>query len=204
VSPWNDIVVQRALAEIDTSVLATAFVDLPSDIQAIFYRNMSKRASELVVEQIGAKHNTHPSKIRAAQELMAELLQKHAKFAADEEPPSDADALPAIAVDSPESIISTFRTLATYVRKHGVLPLEKLESSLAHPLLRMGIEFLVDGTDPMLIRSILEKYQESYLQQAKTALTMIVEGIDSLAERNLPQLVEVKLRAYVAQDSPKR
>jgi hypothetical protein len=203
-NPWNDLVVQRALGDIDTNVLATALLNLPSDIQAIFYRNMSKRASELVVEQVGAKHSTHPSRIRAAQELLTELLQKHAKNATGEEPPGDKDVLPDISVDSPESIVSTFRNLADYVRKYGVLPLEGLESSITHPLLRKGIEFLVDGTDPLMIRSILEKYQETYLQQAKTTLNMIVEGIDSLAERNLPQLVEVKLRAYMVQDSPKR
>lgn len=203
VNPWNDLVVQRALGDIDTNVLATSLVDLPSNVQAIFYRNMSKRAVELVVEQIGDKHGTHPSKIRAAQELLTELLQKHATLVAGEEPPTGKDILPDIVVDSPEAILSSFCKLADYVRKHGFLPLEKLESSITHPLMRMGIEFLVDGTDPLMIRSILEKYQETYLQQAKVILNMIVEGIDSLAEKNLPQLVEVKLRAYMARDWPK-
>ena len=32
VNPWNDLVVQRALGDIDTNVLATSLVDLPSNI----------------------------------------------------------------------------------------------------------------------------------------------------------------------------
>jgi len=203
VSRWNDLVVQRALGEIDTEVLATALANLPVEIHAIFYRNMSKRATELVAEQIDVKRRAHPSKILAAQELLTELLDKHAKKAAGEEPPEDKDALPDISMESQEAIVSTFRRLAIYIRKHGFLPLEGLESSITNPLLRMGIELLVDGTDPFLIRSILEKYQETYLQQAKATLSMIVQGIDTLAERNLPQMVEMKLRAYMARDWPK-
>ena len=203
VNPSNDLVVQRALGDIDMDVLSTALVNLPSDTQAIFYRNMSKRAAALLTEHIGTKHVIHPSRIRAAQELLTELLQKHAKYATSEEPAGDKDVLPDISVDSPESIVSTFCKLAAYVRKHGILPLEKLESSITHPLLRKGIEFLVDGSDPLMVRSILEKYRETYLQQAKAALNMIVDGIDSLAAKEHPYLVEQKLRAYMAQDAPK-
>lgn len=202
VNPSNDQVVQRALGDIDIEVLATALVNLPSDTQAIFYRNMSKRASRLLTELIGAKHGTHPSRIRAAQELLTELLQKHAKHAASEEPAGDKDVLPDISVDSPESIVSTFCKLAAYVRKHGLLPLERLESSITHPLLRKGIEFLVDGSDPLMVRAILEKYRETYLQQARATLNMIVDGIDCLAAKEHPYLVEQKLRAYIAQDAP--
>ena len=203
VNPWNDLVVQRALGEIDTEVLATAFVNLPGEIQAIFYRNMSRRASELVKEQRGVKQGANPSRVQAAQELLAQLLQKHAKSATGEEPPADKDVLPDVSVDSLESIVSTFCKMAAYVRKHGVLPLERLESSIAHPLMRIGIEHLVDGSDPLMVRSILEKYRETYLQQIKASLNMIVDGIDCLAERNHPYLVEQKLRAYMAQDAPK-
>ena len=76
-----------------------------------------------------------------------------------------------------------------------------MESSIAHPLLRKGIEFLVDGSDPLMVRSILEKYRETWLQQAKATLNMIVDGIDSLAAREHPYLVEQKLRACMAPDA---
>ena len=202
-TPWNDMVVQRALGEIDTNVLALALVELPETTRAIFYRNMSRRASELVREHIIARHGAHPAKIRGARELLAEILQQQATSARGEEPPQSGDVLPGISADSPEALVATFRSLADYVRKHGVLPLEKLESSISHPLLRTGIEFLVDGTDPLVIRSVLETYRETYLQRAKAFLDIIVEGIDCLAERNLPQLVEARLGAHVARDWPR-
>lgn len=200
---WNDMVVQRALAEIDATVLALALVDLTEETRAIFYRNMSRRMSQLVREHVDAGHRARPANIRAARELLTGLLQQQAAAARDEEPPRDDGVLPGVSADSPEALVATFRALADYVRRHGILPLEKLEPSISHPLLRMGIEFLVDGTDPLVIRSILEKYRETYLQQAKAFLDMIVEGIDCLAERNLPPLVEVRLRAHVARDWPR-
>lgn len=202
-NPSNDLVVQRALGDIDIDVLATALVNMPSEIQAVFRRNMSRRASNLLTDQMEAKQGIHASKIKAAQGLLSELLQKHAKYAPSEVPSGDKDVLPDITVDSPESIVSTFCRLAAYVRKHGFLPLERLESAITHPLLRKGIEFLVDGTDSLLTRSILEKYRENYLQQTKATLDMIVDGIDSLAAKEHPYIVEQKLRAYMAQDAPK-
>ncbi len=202
-TPSNDLVVQRALGDIDMDVLATALVNLPGDTQAIFRRNMSRRASDFLTDQLRAKRETSPERIQAAQELLTELLRKHAKSAPSEVPTGDKNVLPEVSVDSPESIVSTFRALAIYVGEHGFLPLERLESSITHPLLRKGIEFLVDGSDPLLIRSILEKYRETYLQQVKATLNMILDGIECLAEKNHPYLVEQKLRAYMAQDARK-
>jgi DNA-binding NarL/FixJ family response regulator len=59
-------VVRRARGEIDTDVLATAMANLPSEIQTIFYRNNSRRASALVAEQLGARRGSARSKIEAS------------------------------------------------------------------------------------------------------------------------------------------
>lgn len=202
VTPVNDRVVQRALADVDMDVLATALVDLPGDVRSIFFRNMSKRAATLLAEHIDGRRGILPSRIEAAREVLAQRLQAHAKAHAGEASAENEEDLPEVALGSPEAIVSTFGRLAAFVGRHGFLPLERLESSIANPLLRMGVELLVDGTDPLLIRTILEKYQETYLQQAKATLAMIVDGIDSLAAGELPHLVEQKLRAYTARDWP--
>jgi hypothetical protein len=202
-SPWNDLVVQRALAEIDTDVLATALVDQPDEVRSIFYRNMSRRASELVAEEIATKQGVRPSATQAAREFLVQLLEKHAKAADGEHPPASADPLPEILLDSPDSIVATFSKLASYVRKHGILRLEELESTVSHSLFRKGVGFLVDGSDPLLTRTILERYRETWLQEARTMLNMIVDGIDCIAERNHPFLVEQKLRAYLPESASK-
>lgn len=193
----NNLTVQRSLRDIDTGVLATALVDLPRQIQDVFYRNMSKRACEILREEIISKHGIEQSKVHAAKELLIQLLNKYSAQSTNQEGILDSENPPRIAVDSPESIISTFRALASYVGRRGLLPLEHIENTISHPIMRKGIEFLVDGWDPMMIRAILEKYIDSHLLQMKASLQMIVEGIDSLGSKDVPAVTEQKLRAYV-------
>ena len=195
----NDMIVQRTLWEIDTEVLATALVEAGEEIQDIFHRNMSRRASGLLKDDISQKQGTHPSRIQSAQELLIQLLRKHSKYAVDEEPVPDKEAIPTVQIDSVESTISTFRALASYVRKHGFLPLEGVEETITHPIMRKGIELLVDGWDPLYVQTILEKCKAAYLRSVETSIDMVLDGIESLAAKDLPQVAEQKLRAHLTQ-----
>jgi hypothetical protein len=194
----NNAIVQGALREIDSSVLATALVDLPEKVRHVFFRNMSKRANGVLLEEIRARHGIHAAKIRAAQELLMELLHRHARYATTGEPKDEGERPPEFLLESPQSIIKTFRELAAYVGENGFLPLERVESSISHPIMRKGIEFLVDGWDPLLIRTILEKCIDAHIRQINMTLHMIVDGIESLASKDLPAVTEEKLRAYLA------
>lgn len=193
------MIVQRTLREINTEILTTALVGLPDDIKEIFFRNMSKRAGEIVTEDVKEKQGVHPSSIRSSQEFLMQLLQKHAKYAVDEEPVPDKKTIPSIQLDSDDSIIATFRALASYVRKHGFLPLEAVEKTISHPIMREGIELMVDGTDPLYVQSILEKCKAAYLRSVETRIDMILDGLDSLAAKDYPYAVEHKLRAHLTQ-----
>jgi chemotaxis protein MotA len=59
-------------------------------------------------------------------------------------------------VMDPASIVQQFVKLAERARKEGLLALEQEAPGIADPLIRKGIMLVVDGTDPEIVRQILE------------------------------------------------
>jgi chemotaxis protein MotA len=58
-------------------------------------------------------------------------------------------------VDKPEDLIEQFVNLGTIARKDGMIALEGQE--IANPFMAKGIRMLIDGTDPALIKSTMER-----------------------------------------------
>ena len=56
----------------------------------------------------------------------------------------------------PGSVISNIINLANVARKEGLLALEEASNDIDDPFLKKGIMLVVDGTDPELVRGILE------------------------------------------------
>jgi len=56
----------------------------------------------------------------------------------------------------PGEIIAQFVAFATKARRDGLLALESDVEELKEPFFKKGLQLVVDGTDPALIRSILE------------------------------------------------
>jgi len=96
------------------------------------------------------------------------------------------------------AIITTFCALAEFVRDFGLLPLEGLEAGADSPLFRKGMLMLIEGWDPLLMRSILEKCKASFLRAKEIEYDLLIEGIDSLASKDNSLVMEQKLRALVA------
>jgi flagellar motor switch protein FliG len=72
----NDRGVQNLLRNIDMSQLALALKHAPPDIQDKFYRNMSKRAAELVREEIEFLGPVRLSDVEAAQQAIVEVVRR--------------------------------------------------------------------------------------------------------------------------------
>jgi chemotaxis protein MotA len=53
-------------------------------------------------------------------------------------------------------LISTLVELADKARRQGLLSLEEEGKKLSDPYLRMGLQLVVDGTDPEVVRTLLE------------------------------------------------
>ena len=56
----------------------------------------------------------------------------------------------------PKTLIEQINELALAARKEGLLALEEMAHNLSDPFLQKGILLIVDGTDPELVRNILE------------------------------------------------
>ena len=56
----------------------------------------------------------------------------------------------------PQSAIKEIVDLANLARREGILALEEKAANMEDPFLKKGIMLIVDGTDPELVRSILE------------------------------------------------
>ncbi|ABW19034.1 motility protein A [Alkaliphilus oremlandii] len=58
--------------------------------------------------------------------------------------------------DDPKAIIAQINTLANIARKEGLLALEEASGQIDEPFLKKGAMLIVDGTDPELVRNLLE------------------------------------------------
>jgi hypothetical protein len=197
---FHGIVIQSALREIDAETLARALADQDESIRDIVFRNMSTRAVAFLKDDIRRLSEAAPESIRAAQGLFADLLEKSARATSERgtDAREKAPEPPRVDLSGREAIIRTFCALVEFAGGKGLLPFEGLEAGAGNPIFRRGLLMLIDGWDPLLIRSILEKYKASLLRAQEIEYDLIIEGIDSLAARDDSTLAEEKLRALVA------
>ena len=65
---------------------------------------------------------------------------------------------------NPQGAITEIIDLANLARREGILALEDRAANMEDPFLKKGIGLIVDGTDPELVRSILET-EMSYIEE---------------------------------------
>lgn len=65
-------------------------------------------------------------------------------------------------------VIETFVELATLVRREGLLMLENYPLKIESPLLKRGLQLMVDGTDPNVLKDMLTTQIAMTEHQAKT------------------------------------
>lgn len=61
-----------------------------------------------------------------------------------------------------DALIAEIVGFATKARKEGAIALEKEAVNASDPLLRFGLEIVADGTDPTLVRAMLENQLEQF------------------------------------------
>ena len=196
-SERNDRIVQLALREIDMHVLAEAMVDMSPEEREIIFRNMSERACEFGKEEIGRIEKT-VSVVRKAEsrDFWLQLLSRSAKHY-----PGDSESLlqspPDLKTETAEELVETFTALGTSVRSNSLLKLEGAGERTTDPLLRLGFELIVDGTDPLLVREILERMKETTIADTRRHCEMIIEGILGIQSNEHPLLTQIKLKAFL-------
>lgn len=191
----NNVIIQRMLREVDMEFLSTAMLGFDEEIREMILRNMSKRAAALLKEDMASKEgNVSKHAVESCGKGILQKLRNHDKYY-DQDPHTPEVSIPEIDLSSEEAIIETFKALVMLVRKRDVLALEEIEDKIDHPVMRKGIEMVLDGWDSLLVQSILENYKETYLRKTETELDMILEGIDSLIAGHHPPVIEAKLRS---------
>ncbi|HHX01862.1 MAG TPA: motility protein A, partial [Firmicutes bacterium] len=75
---------------------------------------------------------------------------------------------------NPQEIIATIVRFAEISRREGLLALEERAQELDEPFLQKGIQLVVDGTDPELVRGILE-IELSYMEERHEVSQRIFE-----------------------------
>ena len=83
-------------------------------------------------------------------------------------------------VMDPAAAIGTIVTLANTARKEGVLALEESASNMEDQFLKKGIMLIVDGTDPELVKGILET-ELSYIEERHGGAALFYENMAAYA-----------------------
>ena len=83
-------------------------------------------------------------------------------------------------VMDPAAAIGTIVTLANTARKEGVLALEESAANMEDKFLQKGIMLIVDGTDPELVKDILET-ELSYIEERHGGAAMFYENLAAYA-----------------------
>lgn len=194
----NNWIVQRALTEIDTRVLCTAMLGLSDELRGVIYRNVSDRVQQMCRGDIEARAETGQEKIDGAQALLLRLLEQTSAGAPSSVSETTPSPLPDVRLDTPDAVATTFRDLAVFAQSQGALALGKLEEKIGDPLMLKGICLLVDGWEPLLRRSMLEKRKAALLHDLEVRYDMILDGIDALCHGDTPAGIEEKLRSHIA------
>lgn len=86
--------------------------------------------------------------------------------------------LPYLFLGSPPNFseqIDTLVNLALKARKEGLLALQEDIKSIEDPFLKKGLELMADGTDPALLRDLLET-ELSFMEEDVTGMTKVWES----------------------------
>ena len=79
----------------------------------------------------------------------------------------------------------------------GVTSTRLTEDQINDPLMRKGVQYLVDGVEHMLMHSLLEKYKQTLLRDMETRYDMILDGIETLGSGYTPEMVKEKLKTHI-------
>jgi AraC-like DNA-binding protein len=99
-------------------------------------------------------------------------------------------------------LLFTIISLSQNARKRGLLALEKdIEESWPF-LLRKGMQYILDGTDPGLVREMMTGYLIAGDYQGKEFLArlIIIEGILGIQAGEYPKIIQEKLGSFFGED----
>ena len=101
------------------------------------------------------------------------------------------------------ALVLTLSDMTEKARAQGLLALEDDIEEMDSPMLRIGTQLVVDGTDPDLVRGILERIVLFGGHKGKELLSrcIILEGLLALQRGDHPWLVEAQLLSFLGESA---
>lgn len=195
---WNNRLIQRTLRDIDTQVCLEVMAGLDAASLAAIERNLSKRAAVALHEDLAEqKDRLSDEVIAASTSLFLRRLAMYERYesAGLRLPDSWNDA-----AASSQDWYGNLLYLADCHAKDDYSRLQAIREKTGHRLLRLALQCLIDGSDPLEARARLETMQDSMLEDYRRQLRLIVEATDSMLNRELPGKTAEKLACHLPEN----
>ena len=197
-------ITQRVFRQLDEQVLAMALAALPQPVRDYMYKNVSRNAAEILKEDVARMEtSTSEEQKRAAAETVYAIYEKIAEETKETEsaPKSASKAVPfpeevVVRVGTKQEIVESIVTTAEVARAQGLLALENVRGG-DNPFFQLGLQLVVDGTDPDIVHAILERTKTTMLQELEEKLSMMIEGLEAVQAGDNPRLIEARLKAFL-------
>ncbi|MEW6752234.1 MAG: FliG C-terminal domain-containing protein [Candidatus Latescibacterota bacterium] len=213
----TDYEVQVLLREVGQKDLVVALKGASTQLTAGLLGNMSERVRAFITGEIEYLDNLSPEEIAVARRRILAQAARLGQAGAIAWPPGTARRadrprrLSPAELASPEllaklqqpfsslsyeEIVELFAGLDEIARREGILSLEPLADIAEEGQLQAGIRLAVDGTEPDLIRDILETEDRWLLLQREIRCRMVIEGLVAIEAGDNPRIIEYKLLVF--------
>ncbi|MES0492110.1 MAG: hypothetical protein ABUK01_19130 [Leptospirales bacterium] len=98
---------------------------------------------------------------------------------------------------NPHPIVKTLVAFSELARKEGLLALEDYLDDIKSNYISQSLQLVIDGTDPELVKSIMNTRIVRLSYEYQSLLEMISEGILSIQNGDNPVIVQTKLLNYL-------
>jgi len=208
---------QTLLRMVDQKDLVTALKGAAEPVCDRFLRNMSARVRGFIgseIELSQAEPDDSKSVRRrilvqagglAARGLLqwpkgnASMPEAQGAQGAQYEVPEDVTELIARPLDqlTANDMADLWLGIAHQARKQGILSLQPIEQQAVDPFLREALQLVVDGTEPDLLRDMLQtRLVRAILPQQETRCRMIIEAMMAIQAGDNPGVIRQKVGAF--------
>lgn len=210
---------QILMRETDQKDLVTCLIGAPEGVCERFLNNMSERVRGFIRTEVELAEEATPETIaETRQRLLTQIRQLSQQGWIEWPPPADrsttsgepaeprhaaildnvAEPLAQLPLDGLAGILLE---LAEQARREGILSLERLVTDGGRTLLTEGVLLVVDGTEPALVKDMLQTRAETLLHARTVRGRMAIEGWMAIAAGDNPRLVAHKLSALFVEEA---
>ena len=198
---------QKLLRELNADDLALALTGADETTCAKFFANMSARAVAMLTEQIRSLGEVNREKADAARGTILSAYRKLVQageispsHVAGEGGPTRIDPVPIVREPRThqlrlDQLRTLFEEMADKAHKHGLFSLESDAEMIDDPVIKRGLELIVDGTDPRIVESALHDLLEEQLRMTRNRYETVIEGVLAVQKGDTPDEVRARMDA---------